>query len=205
MTNEISSFDFPKAVPPRTLFSLPNEDGIQIANHGTINLFLDGHNGTASTVGAAFNTDYYNLFVVKEELFEAADFFISKERAITVPEGSASDVCTEFSSLTPEAITKIKTFPSLFASENHSRRSTDPNHYALFGLVTDIKVQEKGYKIHFQRFCSVPQQALNDNAFKLGIYEMDTYNELNRAHWAIKPVNLINVLKKIGISVLVPT
>lgn len=69
----------------------------------------------------------------------------------------------------------------------------------------DIKVQDNGVKIYFRPLNFIPQQRLNDLAFELGIRGTTAFNELNRTHWLIKRINLIEVLKDAGISVLAPT
>ncbi|GHV13607.1 hypothetical protein FACS1894219_08650 [Clostridia bacterium] len=124
---------------------------------------------------------------------------------MTTSEGIAADISAQFAALTPEAIAAIKTFPSLFASENHQYGCTDADHFAFYGMVTDVRIQENGIKIYYQKFSSVPQQKLNEIAFNLAIKGTSSFNELNRTHWAIKRIHLIEELRTVGISVLVPT
>jgi hypothetical protein len=160
---------------------------------------------TGITGGTTFtmNTDYYNLFVITDESFSERHFVVPKDRALT--ESMAEESKALFSALGDEAIAKIKTFPSLFASENHQYGRTDDDHNAIFGLVLNVRVQDNGIKIHFHPLCAVPQQRLNEIAFKIAIQGASSFNELNRTHWAIKRLNLIEELKAAGISVLAPT
>ncbi len=158
-----------------------------------------------STSDATFtlNTDYYNLFVIGNEPFSDGHFIVPKDRALTesmMPENKA-----QFSALTDEAIARIKTFPSIFASENHNCGKTDDDHQAIFGLVKEVRIQDNGIKIHFQALWPIPQQRLNEISFKIGIQGSSAFNELNRTHWAIKQLNLIEELRAAGISVLAPT
>lgn len=209
MSNEVqvANSNLPAPATPQTLFTHSGDNGVQIANQqgGTINFFLSSNNGAVYNAANAINTEYYNLFVVGDEAFNENFFLIGKDRALTTAEGIASDISAKFAALTPEAMAIIKTFPSIFASENHKYGCTDDSHLALFGVVTDIKVQENGIKIYFQRFCSIPQQKLNEIAFNLAIQGSSSFNELNRTHWTIKRINLIEELRAAGISVLVPT
>ena len=149
------------------------------------------------------NTDYYNLFVIGTETFSDGHFIVPKDRALTesmTPENKA-----QFSALTDEAIARIRTFPSIFASENHYYGKTDDDHQAIFGLVKEARIQDNGIKIHFQSLWPIPQQRLNEIIFQLAIDGTTSFNELDRTHWAIKRVNLIEELRAAGISVLAPT
>lgn len=149
------------------------------------------------------NTDYYNLFVIGTETFSDGYFIVRKDRALTesmTPENKA-----QFSALTDEAIARIRTFPSIFASENHYYGKTDDDHQAIFGIVKEVRIQDNGIKIHFQSLWPIQQQRLNEIIFQLAIGGTTSFNELDRTHWAIKRVNLIEELKAAGISVLAPT
>ena len=71
--------------------------------------------------------------------------------------------------------------------------------------MTGVKIQDNGIKIYFRPLWTVPQQKLNEIASKIALQGASSFNELNRTHWAIKKVNLIEELKAAGISVLAPT
>ena len=149
------------------------------------------------------NTDYYNLFVIGTETFSDGHFIVPKDRALTesmTPENKA-----QFSALSDETIARIRTFPSIFASENHYFGKTDDDHCAIFGLVSEVRIQDNGIKIHFRSLWPIQQQRLNEILFQLAIDGTTSFNELDRTHWAIKRVNLIEELKVAGISVFAPT
>ena len=154
-------------------------------------------------IGVSLNTNYYNLFVIGAETYSDGHFIVPKDRALT--ESMAPETKALFSNLDDEAIAQIKTFPSLFASENRGYGKTDEDHQACYGLVTDVRVQDNGIKIHFQPLSSIPQQRLNELIFQLAIDGTASFNELNRTHWAIKRLNLIEELRAARISVLAPT
>jgi hypothetical protein len=156
-------------------------------------------------IGSAFtpNTKYYNLFVVGSEAFDDKHFTIPKNKALI--ESVAPELKSRYSTLNAEAIEKIKTFPTIFASENHGQAKTDNEHQAFFGFVTDVKIQDNGIKICFWLLSAIPQQKLNENASIFGIAGASMSNELNRTHWSIKEIDLIQQLKTINVSVLAPT
>jgi len=71
---------------------------------------------------------------------------------------------------------------------------------AYLGLVHDVKIQDNGIKIYARILTSIQQQKLNELARDLAIQGASKCNELNRTHWTIKRVNLIEVLKGAGIN-----
>lgn len=189
-------------VTNQTVINIQNMSG----NVGTSYVFMSSQFTTASgmkNTGVSLNTNYYNLFVIGEETYTDGHFIVPKDRALT--EGMAPETKALFSTLSDEAIAQIKMLPSLFTSENRGFGKTDDTHQACYGLVTEIRVQDNGIKIHFQPLSAIPQQRLNEMAFQLAIQGTPAFNELNRTHWAIKRVNLIEELKAAGISVLAPT
>ena len=186
---------------PQTVFSHEGDNGVQIANQGTVNVFLTNNSGPVLNAASTLCTEYYNLFVVGNEAFNEPSFTIGKSCSLTIAEGVAPDISTRFASLSTEAVTAIKSFPSLFASENHHNGCTDADHHAFYGRVVDVRIQENGIKIYFQKQSSFPQQRLNELARSLALHSASLLNELDRTHWAIKRINLIEELRCAGINV----
>lgn len=209
MSNDLQvvNCNLPITATPQSVINNSGDNVTQIANNqgGIINLFMSAPNGAVYNATTKISTEYYNLFVIGDEAFNENFFLIDKDRALTTTEGVAVDVSSQFAALTPEVQASIKTFPSIFASENHLYGRTDEAHLALFGVVTDIRIQENGIKIYFQRFCTISQQKLNEIMPNLAIKGSTSFNEFNRTHWTIKRINLIEELRAAGISVLVPT
>lgn len=203
---QLANNGLPIVTDPHTVIHNSGDDLTLINNNqgGTINFVFAPTNGALYNAATKISSEYYNLFVVGDESFNEGFFLIDKERALTVSEGVAADISEQFASLSPEAQALIKTFPSIFASENHQYGHTDEAQLAVFGVVTDIRVQENGIKIYYQRFCNIPQQRLNEIMLRLAIKGSSSFNELNRTHWTIKRINLIEELRAAGISVLAP-
>lgn len=154
------------------------------------------------TAGATqeFNPDYYNLIVVGDgDLDGTGHFLVDKTRAIT--ESTSQELKDAYAALTPEAINAVKTFPAIIATENHAYGKTDDQHQAIYGIITDVKVQDNGIKVYYQILNCIPQQKLNELAPELGIGRASSFNELNRMHWAIKRINMVEVLREAGIRV----
>lgn len=149
--------------------------------------------------GISFNYDCFNLFVLGTEQYNDPCFIVPKDRALT--ESTSQEMKDLCASLSAEAIAIIKTFPAIFCSENHHYAKTDPDHTAYYGYVTDIKIQDNGIKVYFTKLNQLPQQVLIDLSEDLCIGGARSFTELSRTHWAIKRINLIEVLEKAGYRV----
>jgi hypothetical protein len=200
------------ATSTSTTINLPGDGNTLIAQANTVQqnvnlILMPGaqplNNGIVAGSQHTFNYNYYSLFVIGEETFNSDHFLVPKDRALT--ESTMQEVKDALASLSPEAVATIKTFPAMFASENHYYGRTDDTQYAYYGFVTDIKIQDNGIKVYFRSLNPVPQQRLNDIASELGLGRASSFNELNRTHWAIKKINLIEALRDAGISVFALT
>jgi hypothetical protein len=147
-----------------------------------------------------FNTDFYHLFVISGEKFDDSYFLVPKDRALT--ESTSDDLKRRYASLTPEAVDSLKCYPAIFADENHSYGKTDEAQDAYFGFVKDIKIQDNGIKIYYTIITAIPQQRLNEQSFEFGISGAKSFNELNRTHWALKNINVIEALQKAGVRII---
>ena len=66
---------------------------------------------------------------------------------------------------------------------------------AVLAFITDIKVQDNGIKVYFQKYLPIPFSFLKDYLSDLAMYLF----ELTRTHWPIKKVDLIEVLQDAGL------
>jgi hypothetical protein len=146
----------------------------------------------------------YNLFVLDEEAITMErlaipnQFVVPKNEVLT--EGTSREIIAAFTGLKPEAIGKIKNFPALVAAKNSDYKKAGSSQTAVLGVVTNMKIQETGVKVCFYGSAIIPQQQVNKLADELGLEQTDYINELDRSHWAIKRIDLANVLKNIGIN-----
>lgn len=188
-------------------FSQVGDKNVQVGRadnvNQVINIIVPGsiRSAISPTIasGIRLNTDYYNLFVIGNEAFDSDHFILPKDRALT--ESIAPEIKSQFARLSEDAIAQIKTFPALFASENHLYGQTDDAHTAYVGVVTEIRIQENGIKIYFRLLSPLPQQRLNALASNLALGRASFFNELNRTHWTIKRINLMEELATAGLSV----
>ena len=209
--NDIIPTSTPSVLQPSnvpTTITLPGDNNTIVAqanNVNTINVFVPTTqpNGVMLPTKHTLNTDCYNLFVIGGETFNLGHFVVPKDRALT--ESISPELKKRYAGLDEEAIAQIKTYPALFACENYQYGHTSEDQTAYFGLIVDIKVQENGANVYYQLLSPIQQQRLNEIAYNLAIKGTSSFNELNRTHWTIKQINLIEALRDAGISVLAPT
>lgn len=157
--------------------------------------------GITRTNPQAVSTEFYHLFVMGGETFEQDHFLVPADRAIS-NYWTSDDLRTEYGALTAESIEKLKTFPALIMqeSEGYYAKAGDKQE-AYLGVIEDIRVQDNGIKIRWRMIWAFPMQAICNIGLELGMKDMNkALSELNRTHWAIKRINLIEELKDAGLT-----
>lgn len=183
--------DIQPAAPEVTTYNNYGK-GVQVGHADTfsptVNLIITG----ANEQQAPANVDYFNLFVGFDP-FSSDHFLVPKDRVLT--EYIADELRSRFGGLDDSAIAEIKKFPSIIVEE-YSKGSADDKN-AVFAFVTDIRKQQNGVMVYFQRFFPIPVTVLVENE-----YALDTVNgfESFRTHWTIKNINLLQVLQDAGIK-----
>lgn len=156
------------------------------------------HGGNRSPI--PLNTDFYHLFVMGDETYEDNYFLVPEGRALT--EYTNDTLKVKFGSLAPETIKELLQFPALFAAENRFDGIVNKTKDAYFGLVNDIKIQDNGTKVYFTILQTIPQQLLNEQCFEFGIVgNGKSPFELYRTHWALKQIDLIEALQRVGVRI----
>lgn len=151
------------------------------------------------------NRNCYHLFVIGGEEFSSDCFFIPKDRALA--KGMLDeDLYDRLSTLTPEAIEEIKSYPALFANKNTDYwGETDEEQETIYGFITELTIQDNGIKIYYCPLSFISQQAINNMGFDLGINTDTAITDLNQTRWTIKKIDLIQALTDKGIGVMAPT
>lgn len=191
MSNDIIKKDCspfsPSSFASAPVFSAHAEDaGIAVGYADsfapTVNIILaDGTKNTSSS-------EYFNL-IIGYDPFEKDYIIVDNARALT--EYISDEVKGEFSGWTVDAIEKIKKLPTIISME---RDGTDEQQ-AVFAFIKDIKVQDNGIKVYFQRYFPIPFAFLKENLSELA---MNLF-ELTRTHWTIKKIDLLEVMHDAGI------
>lgn len=144
---------------------------------------------------------YYNLIVVDGVDWQKpneATFIMSADRVLT--EYMDTQLKAEFSTLSDIAISRIMSFPTIFANENYTFGHTDEAQILALGYIKQMKVRREGVMIYPDIRYYLPQQRLNEALFQLDIRGNNSFNEFNRNHWSIKKIDLIAELRELGFS-----
>ena len=166
-------------------------NGTQIDTvEGNLTITVGAPTGQADSVAL----DYFNLFVGFKP-FASDHFIVRTDRVFT--EGYTPDVAkSRFASLDDTAVAGIKQLPTIIVDEFCKTDAHEKN--AVLAFVTSVRRQQNGVKIYFKTIRTIPAQVLIDNEFELG---MDMGLESYRTHWAIKNINLWEVLQDAGIPI----
>jgi hypothetical protein len=109
------------------------------------------------------------------------------ERGRSVREYTDDALCERFKGFTKSDIEELMSLPCLFAYEGG-------NGKARIGWITRIKARSAQVRLEFEIDEDAPQ--ISGAKLKKLTTELDITDwELNRTHWAVKDVNLVQVLK----------
>lgn len=192
------------SVPGQDRYVQTGNDNVLIPNYGTVNINVQAP--TVPPINGTFyvplhvSREYYNIFVIGIEEFDKPYFMVPRERALN--QYMTDETKKRFDALTPEMIEEIKTLPSLFLAENRPYGRADDDQRVIYGFVSDVKIYDNDVKIYFCGYKSdIVQQRVNELLDELGLYGNNSFNELNRTHWAIKRADLIQELYEAGLPV----
>jgi hypothetical protein len=148
---------------------------------------------------------YYNLIVLYGETFEGKTFKVPTDRALT-EFSTPEELRSEYNSFSLDARAKLRRYPCLFMAETEypDRYHADQNQIAYYGFIDGILPQYKEIEVSFRKCCSIPQYKLDEMLFDLGAVGAPRCSELRRTHWALKPINLVEVLRKAGFTIPYP-
>lgn len=193
---------------PSTVVNQQGEKNVHIDHAETVNQnitinfpYMRRASGSAKPSSRTINPNYYNLFVMGGEDYEQDHFLVPADRALPYY-WTSEELRKKYGSLTDEAIEEIKTFPALFMAEStgYYAKAGDEQQ-AFLGFVDAVRVQDNGIKIRCQLVLPIPMQQICDIGFELGMRDMEkALTEVNRTHWSIKRINLIEELKDANIN-----
>ena len=137
------------------------------------------------------NFNYYKLFVIEKQGFNGS-LVIAKNRALK--ESITDEVYARFGKFGKTEQEEIMKLPTLIATRNRHGRSTDEDHYMMYGFVKKFSIQDDLLMVEYSMNYQLSQQQINqiEDALQLE-YAPDT-NELDRVHYTIKEVNLRKVI-----------
>ena len=195
-----SAFPLPEQqAAPQQFFSGINVIASPGGHVGQISVYqMIGDEGTSVYEMMGLDTSLYNLFVLDGDNLASRSFSISKQCALSgyiQPE-----IRERFLSLLPIDQMALINIPSIFATVNRRERRTDPEHQALLGRITSIRLQSHDVHFQWKPYCMFPQQVLNQNESLFDIWTAPATNELSDEHWTIKQIPLLKRLQSVGID-----
>ena len=143
MNNEIAKKE-PSSIP--VIAAHAEGDGIAVGYADsfapTVNIIMaDGRR-------SALSSDYFNL-IIGYDPFSSDHILVDPKRALT--EYISDEVKAEFGGWSVEAIERIKKLPAIIAME----RDGTAEQQAVLAFITDIKEQDNGIKVYFQKYYMV--------------------------------------------------
>lgn len=137
----------------------------------------------------------YNLLMVYQEgTWDQDEFFLELPRFL---EHTAQPLISRFGSLSQQTIQYLKEIPALFAYEDPGREAGLP---ARVGRIDDIQVRYGGVRITWSfdaGIAPIASSALREMFASLDIAQRNW--EHTRTHWAVKDVDLYDVLLRHGL------
>lgn len=133
----------------------------------------------------------YNLIVkYNKDKWDGKPFLLDRSRFL---EYTDNEIIAKFQSLKPSMIEEILKLPTIFAYERVEKK----NPY--FGSITKITTRREEIRIHYEilkldNFITYEQ--IDEFLIELDVNEF----EMNRAHWAIKDVDLLKELERKNIN-----
>ena len=146
------------------------------------------------------DTNFYNLFVLPPESFISGGFCVQKIDSLQDTDG---DVVRQLTTLGENERSLIRSYPSIVAMPNGQCGAATPGCTVNYGFITSIQVCDTSIVFGFMKLQEIPQSLLIDNAALFRIGKASAYNEFDRTHWAVKKVNVVEELRKLGTQVIV--
>ena len=190
---------YPQQTIPSQFFSGINVITSPGGYVGQISVYqMVGDEGTSIHELMGLDSTLYNLFVLDGDNLTGRSFSISKDCALN--DYIQKEVRERFLSLTPVDQMTLTNIPSIFATVNRTERRTDPEHQALLGRITGIRLQHHDVRFQWKPYCMFPQQVLNQYESLFDIWTAPATNELSDEHWTIKQIPLLKRLQSVGVD-----
>ena len=139
------------------------------------------------------NYEYYNLFVIDQEQL---DSLIAIPRKHSLNDYTAEDVRKIYALPQLAAAEEIKRLPSLFVIRNRYGNHTISDQRAGYGYIVDIVQKSDTIVVTASISHVIRQEKLNHLEKELQLLSAPENNELDAVHWAIKRVNLPQLIQE---------
>jgi hypothetical protein len=134
----------------------------------------------------------YNLIVSgADDAWEGKPYQLPRSRIFEYTDEAIS---ARFKELTPDQLARLYELPTLFAYERGKKRP------ARLGIVTKVRIRQREVQIEYQfreGSPAITNEELDACKWALDIEDFEFY----RTHWAIKDVDLLEMLREGGVDV----
>ncbi len=139
------------------------------------------------------NHEYYNLFVIDQEQM---DSLVAIPRHQSLNAFTAEEVRKIYALPGLAAAEEIKRLPSLFVIRNRFGNHTTTDQCAGYGYIVDIRQKSDTIIVTASISHVIRQEKLNALESELQLLRAPENNELDSVHWAIKRVNLPQLIQE---------
>lgn len=139
------------------------------------------------------NYEYYNLFVIDQAQL---DSLVAIPRKHSLNDYTAEDVRKIYALPQLAAAEEIKRLPSLFVIRNRYGNHTISDQRAGYGYIVDIVQKSDTIVVTASISHVIRQEKLNLLEKELQLLSAPENNELDAIHWAIKRVNLPQLIQE---------
>lgn len=139
------------------------------------------------------NYEYYNLFVIDQKQL---DSLVTIPRKQSLNDYTAEDVRKIYALPQLAAAEEIKRLPSLFVIRNRYGNHTVSDQRAGYGYIFDIVQKSDTIVVTASISHVIRQEKLNCLEKELQLLSAPENNELDAVHWAIKRVNLPQLIQE---------
>lgn len=139
------------------------------------------------------NYEYYNLFVIDQEQM---DSLVAIPRHQSLNDYTVEEVRKIYALPGLAAAEEIKRLPSLFVIRNRYGNHTTPDRCAGYGYIVDIRQKSDTIIVTASISHVIRQEKLNALESELQLLRAPENNELDCVHWAIKRVNLPQLIQE---------
>ena len=133
------------------------------------------------------NHEYYNLFVIDQEQMDSL---------VAIPRHQSLNAFTAEALPGLAGTEEIKRLPSLFVIRNRFGNHTTPDQCAGYGYIVDIRQKSDTIIVTASISHVIRQEKLNALESELQLLRAPENNELDSVHWAIKRVNLPQLIQE---------
>lgn len=193
MSNEIEKRPDGQLQPSGNYSFTHNGSGMQVGYVGQQTNYINLGGFATAYIPPVLNTEYYNLFVADQR---ALDGYIAIPRKQALNDFTEQAIREIYAKPGLAAADDIKALPSLFVIRNHFGNHTDEGQIAGFGYVQDIQIKGDAVIVLATQLLPIQQERLNCLEQELRLLSAPENNELDCVHWAIKKVNLLQLIEE---------